>query len=90
MAVFPRRYGRSRSSDTAAIVALEAHVKYMEEQIEYYASLTTKTILELNAKLEERSEEIVKQGKYISEFQEQLGEQEKIIKELKEKLGEEK
>lgn len=88
MAVFPRRYGRSRGNDKAAVVALEAHVKYMEEQIEYYASLTTKTILELNAKLEERSEEIVKQGEYISEFQKQLGEQEKIIKELQAKLEE--
>ena len=68
MAVFPRRYGRSRGNDKAAVVALEAHVKYMEEQIEYYASLTTKTILELNTR-------IVECEKIIAELQKKLGEE---------------
>ena len=71
MAVFPRRYGKSRGSDKAAVVALEAHVKYMEEQIEYYASLTTKTILDLNTRVEE-------QEKIIAELKEKLGEDENV------------
>lgn len=67
MAVFPRRYGRSRGNDKAAVVALEAHVKYMEEQIEYYASLTTKTILDLKKTVED-------QAKTIEELKKKLGE----------------
>lgn len=67
MAVFPRRYGRSRGNDKEAIVALEAHIKYMENQIEYYASQTTKAILELNTRLGE-------QEKIIAELKEKLGE----------------
>ena len=54
MAVFPRRYGRSRGSEKGAVVALEAHIKYMEQQIEYFASQTNKDILELRAKVEEQ------------------------------------
>ena len=67
MAVFPRRYGRGRGNDKAAVVALEAHVKYMEEQIEYYASQTTKTILDLNTRVED-------QAKTIAELKKKLGE----------------
>lgn len=71
MAVFPRKYGRSRGSDKAAVVALEAHVKYMEEQIEYYASLTTKAILELDARVAE-------QENTINELKKKLGEDENV------------
>lgn len=66
MAVFPRRYGRSRGNGKTAIDALEAHVKYMEEQIEYYASQTGKTILDLKKKVED-------QEKTIAELKGKLG-----------------
>ena len=58
MAVFPRRYGRSRGSEKGAVVALEAHIKYMEQQIEYFASQTNKEILELRGKIEEQEKTI--------------------------------
>lgn len=54
MAVFPRKYGRSRGSEKGAVAALEAHIKYMEQQIEYFASQTNKEILELRGKVEEQ------------------------------------
>lgn len=66
MAVFPRRYGRSRENGKTATNALEAHVKYMEEQIEYYASKTEKTILDLKKKVED-------QDKTIAELKGKLG-----------------
>lgn len=58
MAVFPRKYGRSRGSDKGAVAALEAHIKYMEQQIEYAASQTNKEILELRGKVEEQEKTI--------------------------------
>lgn len=60
MAVFPRKYSRRRGSgEREAIVTLEAHIKYMEQQIEYFASQTNKEILELRAKVEEQEKVIV-------------------------------
>lgn len=58
MAVFPRKYGRSRGSDKGAVVALEAHIKYMEQQIEFFASQVNKEILELRGKIEEQEKTI--------------------------------
>ena len=58
MAVFPRKYGRSRGSDKGAVVALEAHIKYMEQQIEFFASQVNKEILELRGKVKEQEKTI--------------------------------
>lgn len=58
MAVFPRKYGRSRGSEKGAVVALEAHIKYMEQQIEFFASQVNKEILELRGKVEEQEKTI--------------------------------
>lgn len=58
MAVFPRKYGRSRGSDKGAVAALEAHIKYMEQQIEFFASQVNKEILELRGKIEEQEKTI--------------------------------
>ena len=66
MAVFPRRYGKSRGGGVDTVAALEAHVKYMEEQIEYYASQTGKVILDLKKKVED-------QEKTIAELKGKLG-----------------
>ena len=89
MSVFPRRYGKSRSNTQVAAIALEAHVRYMEEQIEHYASQTNKKILALNEKIDKLKEENVKlneksdkQEEIIDTLQTELEEQKEIIEEV--------
>ena len=44
MAVIPSKYSSPSGSDKEKIAALERYIKYLEEQIEQYASATGKRI----------------------------------------------
>lgn len=47
MAVIPNKYSSPKGSDKEKIAALERYIKYLEERIELYASVTTKKIVEI-------------------------------------------
>lgn len=55
MAVFPKKFSPARGSDRDRIKALEEHIKYLENQVEHFASQITK-------KMEEKDDS-VKQNK---------------------------
>ena len=51
MAVIPNKFSPSGGSDKEKIAALERYIRYLEEQIEQYASATGKRIAELEKKI---------------------------------------
>lgn len=51
MAVIPSKYSSPSGSDKEKIAALERYIKYLEEQIEQYASSAGKRIAELEKKI---------------------------------------
>ena len=51
MAVIPSKYSSHSGSDKEKIAALERYIKYLEEQIEQYASATGKRSAELEKKI---------------------------------------
>ena len=51
MAVIPSKYSSPSGSDKEKIAALERYIKYVQEQIEQYASSAGKRIAELEKKI---------------------------------------
>lgn len=51
MAVIPSKYSSPSGSDKEKIAALERYIKYLEEQIEHFASATNKKIAEIEKKI---------------------------------------
>ena len=47
MAVIPSKFSAPTGSDKEKIAALERYIKYLEERIELYASVTNKKIAEI-------------------------------------------
>ena len=47
MAVIPSKYSSPSGSDKEKIAALERYIKYLEEQLEHFASVTNKKIGEI-------------------------------------------
>lgn len=52
MAVLPKKFSPSRAKLEDRIAALENYIKYLEEQIEHYASNTGKKINEITKEIE--------------------------------------
>ena len=51
MAVIPNKFAPSTASDKERLAALERYIKYLEEQIEHFASATNKKIAEIEKKI---------------------------------------
>ena len=46
MAIFPKRFSPPKGTPEKRLDALEQHIKYLEAQLEHYASVTNKKIEE--------------------------------------------
>ena len=53
MAIIPKKFSPSRKDTKEKVAALEAYIRYLEEQLELYASNTNKKIEELSKQIEE-------------------------------------
>lgn len=53
MAILPKKFSASRGETRERVSALEAYIKYLEEQLEHYASNNNKKIEELLKQIEE-------------------------------------
>lgn len=51
MAVIPNKFAASGGSNEQRIAALERHIKYLEEMLEHYASVTGKKIEDIKKEI---------------------------------------
>ena len=58
MAILPKKFSPSRGETRERVSALEAYIKYLEEQLELYASNTNKKINELTKRIEEVKKDV--------------------------------
>jgi hypothetical protein len=56
MAVFPKKFSPARGSDRDRIKALEEHIKYLENQVEHFASQITKKMEEKDDSVKQKQE----------------------------------
>lgn len=54
MAVLPKKFQRGRGSVEARVEALEKYIEYLHGQLEHYASITGKEILDIKNQIKDK------------------------------------